>query len=107
VNNWFKEPLVNDHSIMGRPTPESGGGTPQNQGLSEFKPSAKERGVGWGVKKPEEPNQQTLTPDRTLYERFHRERGRRQTGIAGGEAHNETYRRLERIRHLDDSDDKE
>jgi hypothetical protein len=38
---------------MGRPTLETGGGTPQNQGLSEFKPLAKESRVGWGVKKVE------------------------------------------------------
>ena len=55
---------------MGRPTPETGGGTPQNQGLSEFKPLSKERGVGWGVKKPEEPKQQPVDPNREAFERF-------------------------------------
>jgi hypothetical protein len=38
---------------MGRPTPETGGGTPPNQGLTEFKPLSQERRVGWGIKKPE------------------------------------------------------
>jgi hypothetical protein len=55
---------------MGRPTPETGGGASQNQGLSEFKPLAKERGVGWGVKKPEEPKQQPADPNREAFERF-------------------------------------
>jgi hypothetical protein len=57
---------------MGRPTPETGGGASQNQGLSEFKPLAKERGVGWGVKKPEEPKQQPADPNREAFERFFR-----------------------------------
>jgi hypothetical protein len=57
---------------MGRPTPETRGGTPQNQGLSEFKPLAKERGVGWGVKKPEEPKQQPADPRWESYDRFFR-----------------------------------
>jgi hypothetical protein len=54
---------------MGRPTPETGGGTPHNQGLSEFKPLAKERQVGWGVKKPEEPKQQPADPELEAYRR--------------------------------------
>jgi hypothetical protein len=57
---------------MGRPTPETGGGTPQNQGLSEFKPLAKEREVGWGVKKQEEPKQQLSDPQWESYDRFFR-----------------------------------
>jgi hypothetical protein len=57
---------------MGRPTPETGGGASQNQGLSEFKPLAKERGVGWGVKKSEEPKQQPSDPNREAFERFFR-----------------------------------
>jgi hypothetical protein len=73
---------------------EAGGDKPHNHGLSEFKPLSTDRGVGWGVKKPEEPKQQPTDPDRTLSERFQRERGRNRSGVAGGEAHNETYRRL-------------
>jgi hypothetical protein len=57
---------------MGRPTPETGGGTPQNHGLSEFKPLAKERGVGWAVKKPEEPKQQPTDSRWESYDRFFR-----------------------------------
>jgi hypothetical protein len=57
---------------MGRPTPETGGGASQNQGLSEFKPLSKEKGVGWGVKKPEEPKQQPSDPNREAFERFFR-----------------------------------
>jgi hypothetical protein len=55
---------------MGRPTPETGGGAPQHQGLSEFKPLARERRAGWGVKKPEEPKQQPSDPNREAFERF-------------------------------------
>jgi hypothetical protein len=62
-----------NHSIMGRPTAETGGGTPQNQGLSEFKPLAKERRVGWGVKKPEEPKQQPANSYHELSDFYRRE----------------------------------
>jgi hypothetical protein len=55
---------------MGRPTPETGGGTPQNQGLSEFNPLSQERRVGWGVKKLEEPKEQPADPNREAFERF-------------------------------------
>jgi hypothetical protein len=55
---------------MGRPTPETGGGASQNQGLSEFKSLSKERGVGWGVKKSEQPKQQPSDPNREAFERF-------------------------------------
>jgi hypothetical protein len=53
--------------------------------------------AGSGGKKPEELKQQPSTPDRTLSERYHRERGQSRSGIAGGEAHNETYRRLQKF----------
>jgi hypothetical protein len=55
---------------MGRTTPETGGGTPQNQSLSEFKPLSQERRVGWGVKKPEEPKQQPADSRWESYDRF-------------------------------------
>jgi hypothetical protein len=67
-----KQSLVNDQRLMGRPTPETGGGTPQNQGLSEFRPSAKEREVGWGVKKQEEAKQQPADSRWESYDRFFR-----------------------------------
>jgi hypothetical protein len=51
---------------MGRPTPETGGDTPQNQGLSEFKPLSKGKEVAWGVKKPEAPKQQPSDAEREL-----------------------------------------
>jgi hypothetical protein len=57
---------------MGRPTPETGGGTPQNQGLGEFKRLSKERGVSWSVKKPEEPKQQPADSQWESYDRFFR-----------------------------------
>jgi hypothetical protein len=57
---------------MGRPTPETGGGASQNQGLSEFKPLAKERGVGWSVKKSEEPKEQPSDSRWESYDRFFR-----------------------------------
>src|SRR5918999_539105 len=65
------QPLVNDQRHMSRPTPETGGGTPQNHGLSEFKVVPERQGVGPRMPKPEVPKQQPATPDRTLYERFH------------------------------------
>jgi hypothetical protein len=71
---------------MGKPTPETGGGTPQNHGLSEFKPLSQERRVGWSIKKPEVPKQQPADPDRTLYERFHGVR--RRSGVLGGHTWN-------------------
>ena len=77
--NWFSEPLVNDQRYMGRPTAETGGGTPQNQGLSEIKVLPEQKGVGPRVQKPEQPKQQPTTPDRTLYERVHGTR--RQSGV--------------------------
>ena len=81
---------------MGRPTPETGGGTPQNQGLSEFKPLPKEGRVGWGVKKPEEPKQQPADPNREAFERFLRNTPMRPAVFRGHE-------RLSR-RRGDDSD---
>ena len=75
--------------------PIEGGDKPGNQGLSEFKVLRDRQGLGPRIQKPEEPKQQAFTPGPTLYERFHRERGRSRSGIAGGEAHNETYRRLQ------------
>jgi hypothetical protein len=57
---------------MGKPTPETGGGTPHNHGLSEFKPLSKERRVGWGVKKAEEPKQQPADSRWESYDRFFR-----------------------------------
>jgi hypothetical protein len=83
-----------NHRIMGRPTQETGGGTPQNHGLSEFKPLAKERGIGWGVKK-EAPKQQPADADFEASEQ--RKQRPRRSGVAGGEAHNETYRRLRKL----------
>lgn len=61
--------------------------------MSEFKVVHERQGVGPRIPKPEMPKQQPSTPDRTLYERL--QRGRSRSGIAGGEAHNETYRRLQ------------
>ena len=57
---------------MGRPTPEAGGGTLQNQGLSEFRQLAKEREVGWSVKKQEEAKQQPADSRWESYDRFFR-----------------------------------
>jgi hypothetical protein len=79
---------------MSTRTPE-GGDKPSNQGLSDFKVLPEQKGVGPRVQKSEEPKQQASTPDLSLSERFQRERERRRSGIAGGEAHNETYRRLQ------------
>lgn len=76
---------------------KEGGDRPANQGLSDFKVLPDQKGVGPWVQKPEEPKQQPTDPDRTLSERFQRERGRSRSGVAGGEAHNETYRRLQKF----------
>jgi hypothetical protein len=89
---------------MGRPTPETGGGTPQNHGLSEFKPLAKERQVSWGVKKPEAPKQQPADAGFEVSEQ--RKQRPRRLGIAGGEAHIETYRRLKPIWDSEETSDK-
>jgi hypothetical protein len=63
---------------------------------------------GSGGKKPDETKQQPSDPDRTFSERFHRERGRNRSGVAGGEAHNETYRRLLKLFEKETTtDDKE
>jgi hypothetical protein len=89
---------------MGRPTPETGGGTPQNQGFSEFKVLPEQKGVGPRVQKPEVPKQQA--PDRNLEAIERMLRKPRRSGVAGGEAHHETNRRLERLWDLDDTPDK-
>jgi hypothetical protein len=89
-----EQPLVNDQRHMGIQI--EGGDRPGNQGLSKFKVLQERQGLGPRISKPEEPNQQPTAPDPTLYERFHGERGRSRSGIAGGEAHNETYRRLQK-----------
>jgi hypothetical protein len=48
---------------MGRPRPETGGGTPHNQGLSEFKVLRDRQGVGPRVQKPvEEAGKKQLEP---------------------------------------------
>jgi DNA-binding XRE family transcriptional regulator len=59
---------------MGRPTPETGGGTPQNQGLSEFKVLPEQKGVGPHVQKPEEPKQQQNNAEIEVYKQL---RGKR------------------------------
>jgi hypothetical protein len=48
------------------------GDKPHNHGLSEFKPLSTDRGVGWGVKKPEEPKQQPSDSQWESYDRFFR-----------------------------------
>jgi hypothetical protein len=55
---------------------EAGGDKPHNHGLSEFKPLSTDRGVGWGVKKPEEPKQQPSDPYHELYEHYRQEQER-------------------------------
>jgi hypothetical protein len=57
---------------MGKPTPETGGGASQNQGLSEFKVLPEQKGVGPRVQKPEEPKQQPADSRWESYDRFFR-----------------------------------
>jgi hypothetical protein len=90
---------------MGRPTPESGGGASQNQGLSEFKPLAKERGIGWSVKKPEEPKQQSSDPNREAFERFFRNGPMRPAWFRGHE--HLSRARISRARKAEDNHPKE
>jgi hypothetical protein len=53
-----------NHRIMGTPTSETGGGSFQNQGLSEFKALPEQKVVGPRVQKPEEPKQQPADQER-------------------------------------------
>jgi hypothetical protein len=79
-------------------------GKPNNSGLSDFKALPEQRGVGPRVQKSEEPRQQLNNADREAFEQLLHQP--RRPGIAGAEAHNETFRRLERIRNLDDTQEK-
>jgi hypothetical protein len=81
---------------MGRPTPETGGGGPQNQGLSEFKVLPEQKGIGPRVQKPEEPNQQPADPNREAFERFLRSTPMR-PAVFGG------HRRPSRERKAEDN----
>jgi hypothetical protein len=57
---------------MGRPTPETGGGAPHNQGLSEFKVLPEQKGAGPRVQKHGEPKQQPADSRWESYDRFFR-----------------------------------
>jgi hypothetical protein len=68
---------------MGRPTPETGGSTPNNGGLSEFKVLSEQKGVGPRAQKPIEANQQPADPNREAFERFLRSTPMRPAVIEG------------------------
>jgi hypothetical protein len=74
---------------------KEGGDRPSNQGLSDFKVLSKGREVGWSIKIPTEPTENPVSPYKELAERLRR--NPRRSGVAGGEAHNETYRRLRKL----------
>jgi hypothetical protein len=80
---------------MGRPTPETGGGAPQNQGLSEFKVLRDRQGLGPRIPKPDEPKQQPSDPYHELSE--HLKRNRRSAVIGGRGWGHEWFERLKDI----------
>jgi hypothetical protein len=56
----------------------------ESGGLSDFKVLRERQDLSPRVLKPEEPKQQPVAPDPTVFERFHRERRRRRSGVLGG-----------------------
>jgi hypothetical protein len=82
------------------------GGNPYTIDPSTLRVSPDQSRFGSGFKKPEalsseEPQQQPSSPYRELSEQL-KQNPRRSGGIAGGESHRETYRRLRQARKLDD-----
>jgi hypothetical protein len=59
-------------------TPE---GKPRNIDVGSLKPGLEKREPGWSVKKADEQKQQPSTPDLNVYAQFHRDSGRRRSGV--------------------------
>jgi hypothetical protein len=89
-----KQPLVNDQSPMGRPTPETGGGKPHHQDHEHFTALKEQGQFDSGDKKLIKPTQQPADPRWESYDRFFR-KGPMRPAVFGGHARPSRDRKAE------------